>query len=107
MSLDFYLQRVQMTTVFSTNITHNLGTMAREAGIYEALWRPDEYGYTNAGQIIPILQKGLLLLESDPARFKKFNSPNGWGMYEDFVPFVRGVLKACEEYPDTEIAVSR
>lgn len=28
--------------VYSANITHNLGRMAAEAGIYEALWRPGE-----------------------------------------------------------------
>ena len=26
--------------VYGANITHNLGKMAAEAGIYEALWRP-------------------------------------------------------------------
>jgi hypothetical protein len=26
--------------MYSANITHNLGDMASEAGIYEALWRP-------------------------------------------------------------------
>ena len=106
MSLDFYLERVQLTTVFDRNITHNLTKMAREAGIYEALWRPNEHGYLKAEQIIPVLRDGLALLESDPERFKKFNSPNGWGMYENFVPFVKSVLDACEEYPDADIRVS-
>src|SRR5208337_4894136 len=96
MSLDFYLDRVQLTRVFDKNITHNLNTMAEEAGIYEALWRPDEHEYKKAEQIIPILRKGLELLESDPERFKKFNSPNGWGTYEHFVLFVKSVLEACE-----------
>jgi hypothetical protein len=106
MSLDFYLERTQPTTVFSRNITHNLTKMASEAGIYKALWKPNESGYYKAEQIIPILLKGLELLEGDPERFQKFNSPNGWGMYEHFVPFVKAVLEACEEYPDADIAVS-
>jgi hypothetical protein len=107
MSLDFYLERVQLTTVFDANITHNLTEMASEAEIYHALWRPDEHGYTNAEQIIPILRKGVALLENDPERFKKFDSPNGWGLYIHFVPFVKKVLAACEEYPDADIRVSR
>jgi hypothetical protein len=107
MSLDIRLERVQLTTVFDRNITHNLTGMASEAGIYEALWRPDEQGYRKAEQIIPILRKGLALLESDPERFKKFNASNGWGMYEHFVPFVKSVLSACEEFPDADIVVSR
>ena len=106
MSLDFYLERVQPTTVFDKNITHNLGEMAEKAGIYDALWRPNEHGYTKAEQIIPILRKGLDLLEQKPEYFKKFNASNGWGMYEHFVPFVKSVLAACEEYPDADIRVS-
>jgi hypothetical protein len=111
MSLDFYLERmpdvVEPETVFDANITHNLTKMASEAGIYEVLWRPDEHGYKKAEQIIPILRAGLELLKSDPERFKKFDSPNGWGRYIHFVPFVEEVLAACEEYPDADIRVSR
>jgi hypothetical protein len=81
--------------------------MAEAAGIYDALWDPDEKGYQKAEQIIPILKKGLELLESDPDRFKKFNAKNGWGLYEHFVPFVKEVLEACEEYPDACIRVSK
>jgi len=107
MSLDFYLERIQLTSVFGANITHNLDTMAEEAGIYEALWRPTEHGYSKAEQIIPILREGIKLLEDDPERFMKFDSPNGWGLYIHFVPFVKSVLAACEEYPDADIRVSR
>ena len=106
MSLNFYLTRVQPMVVFDTNITHNLGKMAEAAGIYNVLWRPGEYGYATAEQIIPILREGLSKLEADPEKFKKFDSPNGWGIYDHFVPFVRKVLEACEEYPDAEIMVS-
>lgn len=106
MSLDFSLTRTQPTVVFDRNITNNLGQMAREAGIYEALWRPYENGYIKAEQIIPILKEGLEKLKADPTFFKKFDSPNGWGLYIHFVPFVESVLKACEEYPDADIEAS-
>lgn len=33
------LHRVEL---FEANITHNLNKMAKEVGIYEYLWRPDE-----------------------------------------------------------------
>ena len=33
---------------YSANITHNLGKMAEEAGIYKHLWRPEEIGITKA-----------------------------------------------------------
>ncbi len=39
-------------TLYWRNITHNLGRMAVEAGIYEALWRPEELmNKTLAGEI--------------------------------------------------------
>ena len=102
MSLDITLTQ----SVYSANITHNLGDMAREANIYEALWLAEEMGYC-ARDLINPLSKGLALLVSDPERFKKFNSPNGWGMYEHFVPFVANYLEACIANPDAQISVNR
>lgn len=131
-------ERESDETVFDTNITHNLGAMADEAGIYTALWHPAELldpekaaqireqsklgNYHDAGGVYEIerslptvhardviepLTAGLAQLKADPARFEKHNAPNGWGMYEHFVPFVEEVLRACKEYPDAEIRVSR
>lgn len=103
MNLDFSLYAVRRTEIFDRNITHNLGEMATEAGIYEALWHPDENGYKTAADITPILEKGLKDLRDRPDHYEQFNSPNGWGMYEHFVPFVEAVLDACIGNPDAEI----
>lgn len=73
--------------------------MADAAGIYYALWRPDEKGYKKAGEIIDILEKGLQDLKDRPDYFKQFNASNGWGMYEHFIPFVESYLESCKEYP--------
>lgn len=107
MSLDFSLNRIQETEVFSSNITHNLGRMADKAGIYYALWRPDEKGWAFAKEIIPTLEKGLKKLKDKPEYFKKFDAKNGWGTYEHFVPFVEEILEACKKYPDATISISR
>ena len=93
--------------VYWANITHNLNKMAKEAGIYEALWRPEEIGKTKASEIIELLEKGLVELKARPEHFEKFNSPNGWGMYKHFIPFVEKYLEACKEYPNAIIGVSR
>lgn len=93
--------------VYDANITHNLGEMAGKAGIYYALWRPEEIGKTKAGEIIHILESGLIALKLKPDYYKTFDSPNGWGMYEHFVPFVEKYLEACREYPESIIHVSR
>jgi hypothetical protein len=107
MSLDVYLTAIRPTIVFDYNITHNLNTMAEEAGIYKHLWRPDEIDISRAEQLIEPLRAGLDLLESDPERFKKFNPSNGWGNYDGLIRFVEAYLHACEENPDAEIRVSR
>lgn len=113
--------------VYWANITHNLGQMADKSGIYEALWRPyklkkgydipendhileckfEEENPVKANEIIEILEKGLIDLKIRPEYFETFNSENGWGMYEHFVPFVEEYLEACKEFPNATIEVSR
>lgn len=140
MSLDVYLQKTRWISydegqtyteddeeVYNANITHNLGQMATEAGIYDALWRPyrlhpeysdmeDDYDKEmafeesvtmHAKDIIPYLEDGLKKLKDDPEHYKKFNSSNGWGMYDNFVPFVENYLEACKENPDCMVTTWR
>ena len=113
MSLDVYLTQPKCPTcgrgdqLFQANITHNLNTMAEEAGIYMYLWRPDEIGITKAAQLIEPLAAGLKLMKSDPPRFEKFNSENGWGLYEHFVPWIENYLAACRQNPEADVSVSR
>jgi len=103
MSLDVTLK----TTLYSANITHNLGEMAKAAGIYEHLWRPDELGFFYAEELIQPLADGLAKLKADPDYFKQFDAENGWGLYEHFVPFVEHYLEACRKFPTARVDVYR
>ena len=107
MSLDFYLKDTGGTYLFHAKITHNLNKMADAAGIYKVLWRPEEIEVEFAAQVVPILREGLCKLVSDPAYYKQLDSPNGWGLYEHFVPFCIEVLEACQANPDAIVEVSR
>lgn len=108
MSLDVTLKAVVETDVFDANTTHNLGSMARAAGIYYPLWRPEEIGLTKAGELIPFLEAGLKILTIDRDHLIREHEPeNGWGTHAQFVPWVERYLEACREYPDAEIEVSR
>ena len=111
MSLDVYLYATDLDgneiEVYEANITHNLGKMAKEAGIYMPLWRPDEIGCTHAGDIADMLTDGLKDLKARPLHYEQFNASNGWGTYEHFVPFVEKYLNACRENPEAIIEVSR
>ena len=95
------------TCVFDRNITHNLNAMADKAGIYDTLWNPIETGKTKAGELIESLKNGLAQLKERPEYFMKFDSPNGWGVYEHFVPFVEEVLNACINHPEAIIKISK
>lgn len=117
----------QRESLYRSNITHNLNRMADEAGLYEALWRPyqlkegynipeddyqAEYKFEEANpvrayEIIPIIEKGLEDMKARPKHYEKFNSSNGWGMYEHFVPFIEEYLKALKEYPEAFVECDR
>jgi hypothetical protein len=94
-------------TAYEANITHNLGKMAREAGLYEPLWRPDEIGIEKAAQLVEPLRTGLTTLLSDREHFEQFNPENGWGDYDVLVQFTAGYLAACESWPEAHVEVSR
>jgi hypothetical protein len=84
----------------SHNITHNLTTMAEEAGIYKALWRPEElFEEPRLCDIEPVVRKGLERLKSDPSRFEALNPRNGWGSRKHLVKACEWLLEYSELYP--------
>jgi len=101
------VEETESDEVFHANITHNLGTMAVWADLYEWLWRPDEVGVAKAQELIEPLRRGLDALVADPDKFKQYNPENGWGNYEGLVDFVKRCLEACEENPEAKVEVSR
>jgi hypothetical protein len=116
MSLDVDLMVTQPVSVYSANITHNLGKMAEEVKInymagtislYTILWRPEELQFTKAREIADFLDEGFNILLSDPEHFKKFDPENGWGNYDGLVNFVYNYRNACWDNPDAELSVSR
>lgn len=98
---------VEDEELFSANITHNLGKMADKAGIYYTCWRPEEIGATRARDILPLLEKGYADMIAQPEYYKQFDSPNGWGTYLDFLPWVKEYMNACRAFPDADISVDR
>jgi len=117
----------QRECLYTDNITHNLGKMANAAGLYEALWRPyrlkegynisendyqaeykfEEDNPVKANEIIPIIEKGLADMIARPEYYETFNSSNGWGMYEHFLPFIVRYLEALKKYPESFVECSR
>lgn len=90
--------------LFWANITHNVSRMWTAAGVRDALY--DSEGW-RAGDIIGTLTEGVAAMERDPPRFRALSAPNGWGTYEQALPWLRKVLAACVEHPDGVIHISR
>lgn len=122
MSLDLYLEdapreircecgrvlgEIPAQEIYTANITHNLARMADEAGIYKHLWRPEQVGVSKAGELIAPIRDGMELMRAEPDRFREFDASNGWGTYEDFLPWLAQLLGACELNPDAYVRVSR
>lgn len=107
MGLDVSLSAKRDVEVYTSNITHNLNSMAQAAEVYQALWRPEELGVSKAADLIPFLEKGLENLINKESEMKKHEPKNGWGTYNSLVNFVENYLDACIENQDAEIRVSR
>jgi len=115
MSLDVTLEIIVNTgnkdteifEMYWSNITHNLNIMAKKAGIYYHCWRPEELGIKKAKELIQPLTDGLERLKKYPFYFESFNSPNGWGLYIHFVPWIEKYLKACKLYPNANVVAGR
>ena len=95
---------------YDWNFTHNLGLMAREAGIYQALWHPNkdytdtwEEGYVEintAAELLPILEAGYNKMVANPSYYRTFNPTNGWGSYDGFIGVIAEIIEACKSFPN-------
>lgn len=92
---------------FTANITHNLAHLAREAGIYEIVWRSPENGITRAEHLLGPLSAGLARLKADEGYFRALSIPNGWGSFDAFITFLEEYLAACRDAPEARVDVWR
>ena len=101
-----YNEEIEADDIF--NVTHNLTKMASEGPhpIYQALWRPEEIGYTHANQLATAIRLYLQDFIANAAFYRKFNPENGWGSYEGFREFLLCVLDMCDKYPNAPYEVS-
>ena len=93
--------------VYEDNVTHNLTDMARAAGVYKALWRPEDLEIKTAKELKGHLSRALRRLSSDPGRYQEYNPENGWGDFEGFIQFISRLLVACIQHPDAKVRAYR
>ena len=107
MSLDIWLTEtitIEDATVVSKNITHNLNEMWQQLGIYDALYNSEG---KKAKDVLPVMREGLRLMIENPVHFKRFSAPNGWGTYEQALPWLVELVAEFEEHPNGVIGISK
>lgn len=108
MSLDIWLTDENGREVFEANITHNLTTMADKAGVYTALWRPEDLKDVRvAKDLIPYLVKGLQELADNYDTYQQYNPVNGWGNYANLISLIARYHIACIRFPDATIHICK
>jgi len=101
-------------TVWSENITHNLGKMAAEVPVkdgitlYNLLWHPREAGFTKVGkEYIDLVEIGYNYVQTHP-ELRKYNPENGWGDYGCFLDFVKDynfLLHSLKDYDTSDYLI--
>lgn len=110
MSLDIYFYdkpKMVKPLIEEFNITHNLVPMAKEVGLYNALWQPEEIEIKTAKDLLPYLETGKYLMIRDKGELEKLNPSNGWGSYDGFLDRINDLIKVCSEHPEATIEVSK
>jgi hypothetical protein len=107
MSLDVYLRDDDGNELYHRNITHNLTHMADAAGFYRYMWRPEECGCRLACEIAGPIRAGLAELKARPEFYKLYSATNGWGTYEQFIPWLEDYVYALESNPKAIVEASR
>lgn len=104
MGLDISLNDGEIV-LHEQNITHNLGKMAEKLGIYTILWGHKRVA--NAGKIVEPLTQAIDKMKSCPDEYRQFDASNGYGTYDDFLPWLIELRNNCENYPESSIECYR
>lgn len=89
--------------MFNTSITHNLSSMARACGAYDALWGIMNKGEIPAGLVLQSIRTAWLELRNNPDEYEELNPKNGWGSINGFCEVLKDIVEAIEENPGSVI----
>ena len=57
--------------------------------------------------VISTLIDGLNDMIANPKEYEELNSPNGWGLYKNAVPWLSELIKGFKHNPEATIEVSK
>lgn len=91
----------------SLNITYNLGPMFNEAfGAKGSDWY-DLLEGKKGEDIIPLIDKAIDNMVLNPYHYKKFDASNGWGTYEQALPWLIQLRQEIYDNKECIITSSR
>lgn len=60
-------------------------------------WDYEQGKWYNCAEVIPKFERGIHELRFKPSKYKKFNSPNGWGTISSALEALDSVIKKAHE----------
>ena len=91
------------TTVFDRNITYNLRPMLVAAGLADSLHTLEGMSGKEAQDLLYGVWREL---RTRPEHYRSFDSPNGWGLRKNLLPWVRSLYLAVRTHPRGVIHIS-
>lgn len=84
--------------MFSINVTYNVGTMLRNAGLHKEILDDKSVEY-----VLPIVDASYRLMRMNRGFFEQFNAKNGWGTYDTTIEAVEKFWRALRSANKTNI----
>lgn len=91
-------------TLASSNMTHNVSTMWRLVGVYDALY--ESHGKL-AGDYVDALNAGIDSMKEKIDECRVLNPSNGWGDADSALDWLIAWRDECDMHPKATIDVSR
>ena len=84
---------------YDGNITYNVYEMLEVAFGKNHL---KKWNNLSCNKFIKDLEKGYLDMKKNPKKYKKYDSPNGWGTYETTLYSIEKLYKKIKEYAEID-----
>lgn len=78
--------------------------MATRAGV-DMIWNLEWTAIHLSGDLIKPLEDGIADMVLNPDKYQPLSASNGWGTYEQFIPWLQKLLEACRQCPNAEIVI--
>ena len=86
------------TPELELNITYNVGTMLRRAGIH-----PNVLNGMKVSEAFSIIKNAMMVMRDNKTYFEQYDAHNGWGTYATTFTAVKRLFEALDNANDDDI----